>query len=464
MPPSAALALLPRVDRVVSHDALSEARARLGLGIATRLAREAIDTARLTMLRGSDDATAPSEDDVAAAAATAAQAWLGLRARRVVNGTGVVLHTNLGRAPLAPSAVQALADTAGGYVSLELDLASGKRGRRGAFAEKALVEMTGAESALVVNNGAAAILLLATACFAGRDVLVSRGELVEIGGGFRVPEIVARSGARLVEVGSTNRTRASDYARALEGRTAPATILRVHQANFRQVGFVERPAVAELAELARASSALFVEDQGSGAYGDLSGLGLGGEPDARASLRAGVDAITFSTDKLLGGPQGGVIAGRAALVDRARRDPLARALRLGRLPLIALEATLESWLARGEIAIPALARARLGEAAQRTRVEQWRVGVAAAGISCDVVATRGEMGGGAQPGEGVPSAALRIPNRAPHVLASRLRALDPAVLVRIEDGAILVDALAIDAGEERELIVALLAVLVGEPG
>jgi L-seryl-tRNA(Ser) seleniumtransferase len=461
--PSGSLALLPRVDRVVAHAALSEARARLGVVIATRLAREAIDAARSKLLEGDGDAAPPTEDEVAAAAARSAQAWLGTRARRVVNATGIMLHTNLGRAPLAPAAVRALEAT-GGYVSLEIDLATGKRGRRGAFAEKALCELTGAESAMVVNNGAAAILLLATACLPGRDVLVSRGELVEIGGGFRVPEIIARSGARLVEVGSTNRTRAADYARALEERTAPAAILRVHQANFRQVGFVERPSIPELVALARASGALLVEDQGSGAHGDLSGLGLGGEPVPRAALEAGVDAVTFSTDKLLGGPQGGVVAGRVALVDRARRDPLARALRLGRLPLVALEATLEAWLTRGEAAIPTLARARLGEAAQRARVEHWRVGLAAAGIACEVVSTRGEMGGGAQPGEGVPSAALRVPSRAAHDLAARLRACDPAVLVRIEDGAILVDALAIAEGEERELVVALLAVLVGEPG
>lgn len=446
---------------MVAHARLAEARARLGQTLVTRLAREAIEAARAHLLR-SPDVSAPSEDEVAHDTAAAAAAWLGLRARRVVNATGVMLHTNLGRAPLLPAAVGALADTAGGYVALEMDLATGKRGRRGAFAERALAELSGAESALVVNNGAAAILLLAAACFDGRDVLVSRGELVEIGGGFRVSEIIARSGARLVEVGSTNRTRVEDYARELEGRAAPAAILRVHQANFRQVGFVGRPTTLELAALAKSSGALLVEDQGSGARGDLGALGLGEEPDARAALAAGVDVVTFSTDKLLGGPQGGVIAGRASLVDRARRDPLARALRIGRLPLVALEATLEAWLSGGESAIPVLARARLGEAAHRARVLGWRVGLDAAGIPCEVVSTRGEMGGGSQPGPGVPSAALRIASPAPHDLAARLRACDPAVLVRIEHGAILVDALAIAEGEERELVVALLAVLVGE--
>jgi len=461
VPPSSPFALLPRVDRVVAHDALSEARARLGAALVTRLARETIDAARRD-LRAEDGGVCPTEDQVAAATACAAAAWLGLRARRVVNATGILLHTNLGRAPLAPAAVAALADTAGAYVSLELDLATGKRGRRGAFAERALAEMSGAQDALVVNNGAAAILLVASACFGGRDVIVSRGEVVEIGGGFRISEIIARSGARLVEVGSTNRTHASDYARALESCTAPAAILRVHQANFRQVGFVGRPSITELSDLARASGALLVDDQGSGARGDLADLGLAGEPLARAALDAGADAVTFSTDKLLGGPQGGVIVGRTSLVSLARRDPLARALRLGRLALVALEATLEGWLSRGESAIPVLSRARLGEAVQRSRALRWRTELEAAGIDCEIVATRGEMGGGSQPGEGIASAALRLASRAPHDLAARLRACDPAVLVRIEDGAILVDALAIAEAEERELVVALLAVLVGD--
>jgi len=460
------LARLPRVDRVAAHAELAEARVRLGARVVTRLAREAVDAAREAALRGRKEGVSPvaGEDEVAADAARAAQAILGSRARRVLNGTGVLLHTNLGRAPLAPAAVRALAETAGGYVALEIDLATGRRGRRGAFAERALGELCGAPSVLVVNNGAAAILLLLSAHLAGRDVLVSRGELVEIGGGFRVPEILERSGARLVEVGSTNRTRVSDYARALDARTGDArmgaAILRVHQANFRQVGFVERPALGELADLARERGVLLLEDQGSGSLDDLTDLGLREEPSPAASLAAGVDAVTFSTDKLLGGPQGGVIAGRPELVDRCRRDPLARALRLGRLPLVALEATLEAWLARGPAAIPALARARIGRAALAARAERWRLALDAAGIASEVVDTHGEMGGGAQPGEPIASAGLRIPHAAPHQIASRLRACDPAVLLRVEEGALVLDALAVAESEGAELVVALLAVLV----
>jgi L-seryl-tRNA(Ser) seleniumtransferase len=337
--PTADLARLPRVDRVAQHPRLAEARARLGVRLTTRLAREAIDAARERVIgRGG---AVPDEDEVARAAARAAGTLLASRARRVVNATGLLLHTNLGRARLAPAAVGALAESAGGYVALEIDLATGRRGRRGAFAEEALRELTGAPAALVVNNGAAACLLLLGAHLAGRDVLVSRGELVEIGGGFRVPEILARSGARLVEVGATNRTRIADYARALDERDGGAAILRVHQANFRQTGFVERPSIEALGALARERRVLLLEDQGSGALDDLADLGLGDEPSPAASLAAGAHAVAFSTDKLLGGPQGGVIAGQADLVDACRRDPLARALRLGRLPLVALEATLE---------------------------------------------------------------------------------------------------------------------------
>ncbi len=458
------LARLPRVDRVVAHPELAEARARLGLRIVTGLAREAIDAARDGLVRTAqarrDVEVVPGEDEVAAAAAGAAQDFLGARARRVVNATGILLHTNLGRAPLAPSAIRALAETAGGYVSLEIDLATGRRGRRGAFAERALAELCGAERALVVNNGAAAILLLLGAHLSGRDVLVSRGELVEIGGGFRVPEILERSGARLVEVGATNRTRIADYARALDARAAGAAILRVHQANFRQIGFVERPTIVDLGQLARDRGVLLVEDQGSGSLEDLSDIGLGEEPSPAASLAAGAHAVTFSTDKLLGGPQGGVIAGRADLVDACRKDPLARALRIGRLPLVALEATLEAWLAHGAAAIPVVQRARAPRSALFARVEHWQKALGAAGIHSEVVDTHGELGGGAQPGEPILSVALRVPLAASHVIAARLRACDPAVLVRMEEGAILLDALAVAEADEAELVVALLSVLV----
>lgn len=453
------LARLPRVDRVVAHGQLAEARSRLGTRLVTRLVREAIDAARERVRRGGADAV-PGEEEVAATAAAAAHAILAGKARRVVNATGVLLHTNLGRAPLAPDAVRALADTAGGYVALEIDLATGRRGWRGAFVEQALAELCGAPATLVVNNGAAACLLLLGAHLAGKDVLVSRGELVEIGGGFRVPEILERSGARLVEVGATNRTRIADYARALDQRAGGAAILRVHQANFRQIGFVERPSIEALAALARERGVLLLEDQGSGALDDLGDVGLGDEPSPAASLAAGVHAIAFSTDKILGGPQGGVIAGRADLVEACRRDPLARALRLGRLPLVALEATLEGWLAHGAASIPVLARARAGRAAHRARALHWQKALEAAGIAAEVIDTHGEMGGGAQPGEGIPSAALRVSHPQPSAVAARLRACDPAVLVRVEEGAVVVDALAVAEAEEPELVVAMLAVLV----
>src|SRR5689334_6415834 len=261
-----ALRDVPKVDRVTQHASLEPLRRRLGADAITRMARRAIDGTRDRVKRGEP---CPSVDEVAAEVALAARATLAARARRVINATGVILHTNLGRAPLSREAVDALAASAGGYTSIEIDLATGRRGARGAFAEGALAQLSGAEAALVVNNNAAATLLALGALAMGKKVLVSRGELIEIGGGFRVPDVCARSGAQLVEVGTTNRTRLDDYERALaEGGVA--AILRVHQGNFRQVGFVERPALAALAALAHAHGALLIEDLGGGALIDFS--------------------------------------------------------------------------------------------------------------------------------------------------------------------------------------------------
>ena len=324
---------LPKVDKLAGHACLASVRAQVGDNVLSRLARGVVAELRSAALSGQ----APPDLDAAAVLLHArAAALLRMRAQRVINATGVVLHTNLGRAPLSPAAVDALAANAAGYTTVELDLRSGKRGSRGAFAESALAQLCGAEAALVVNNNAAAVLLALTSLAQGRGVVVSRGEQVEIGGGFRVPEVLARSGATMIEVGTTNRTRISDYAEALDQFPDVAVILRVHQGNFRQSGFVARPALAELAQLARERDVLLVKDLGGGALVDLASLaGLRGEPVASDCVTAGAHLVCFSCDKVLGGPQGGVVVGEAELVDRLRRDPLARSLRLGRLPLVA---------------------------------------------------------------------------------------------------------------------------------
>ena len=442
------LAGLPRVDRVAAHPALDPARRRLGAEATTRLARRAIDEARQAMRVG---APCPSLDEVATRAAALARDALAARARPVINATGVVLHTNLGRAPLAASAVEALAASAGRYTSIEIDLGTGRSGARAAFAEGGLAQLAGAEAALVVNNNAAATLLALGALAMGRRVIVSRGELVEIGGGFRVPDVCARSGAELVEVGTTNRTRVADYEKALDAGGV-AAILRVHQGNFRQIGFVERPEGAALAELAHARGVWLIEDLGGGAMVDLAPAGLGGEPTVRGCVAAGADVVCFSTDKLLGGPQGGALVGRAEAIEKARRDPLARALRLGRLPLVALEATVALYLEGRLDEVPALAALRrpLGEV--RTRAEAWREALERRGVPAAVVDLAGAVGGGALAEAPFESAGVAIEGGDPDALAALLRAGDPPVVGRIQEGRLLLDARTVLPAEDDVLV------------
>jgi L-seryl-tRNA(Ser) seleniumtransferase len=439
---------LPKVDRVAAHAALDEARRALGAAAVVELVREAIAEARAAVREGGE---VPGLDAIAGRAAAMARARLGQRTRRVINATGVVLHTNLGRAPLAPDAVDALAETAGGYASLEVDLASGRRGGRGAFAEAELAALAGAESALVVNNNAAAVLLALASVAGGRAVLVSRGELVEIGGGFRIPEVLARSGARMVEVGTTNKTRERDYAEALDATSDVAAILRVHPGNFRQTGFVERPSLEATVALAHARSIAVIEDLGGGLLVPLDVPGLEREPLVRASVAAGADLVCFSTDKALGGPQGGAVVGRAALVEKLRRDPLARALRMGRLPLVALEATL-AHLRRGEIdAVPALAALRTPARAVTARAEAWARALRERGVACEVVPLDAVAGGGAFAEERVASAGVALEGDAEAWLA-RLRRGEPPVLARIEGDRVVLDARTVLPGEDDALL------------
>jgi L-seryl-tRNA(Ser) seleniumtransferase len=446
------LASLPRVDRVAAHSLLDAVRHRLGAQAVTGVARRAIDEARRAVRGG---APCPSLDAVASRAAAFAREALAARARPVINATGVVLHTNLGRAPLAEAAVKALAASAGRYTSVEIDLGTGRRGPRAAFAERGLAQLAGAEAALVVNNNAAATLLALSALAMGRKVIVSRGELIEIGGGFRVPDVCARSGAELVEVGTTNRTRLADYEAALHAGGV-AAVLRVHQGNFRQVGFVERPELGALAALAHARGALLIEDLGGGAMIDLAPFGLEGEPTPRASVAAGADVVCFSTDKVLGGPQGGALVGHAEAVEKARRDPLARALRLGRLPLVALEATVALYLEGRLDEVPALAALRRPLDEVRARAEAWQLALAMRGVDAIVVELAGAVGGGALAEAAVRSAGLSIEGDA-EAIAARLREGEPPVIGRIHEGRLLLDARTVLAGEDEGLLGAVAA-------
>jgi L-seryl-tRNA(Ser) seleniumtransferase len=422
---------LPSVDELARE---------AGDPLAVDAARAVIDRAREEIRAGADpgDLAARLRDELADARRP--------RLVCVLNATGVVVHTNLGRAPLADAALTRVLETGRGYSNLEYDLVEGARGSRQDHAAAILRRLTGAEAALVVNNNAAALLLALAALAEGRDVVVSRGELIEIGDGFRIPEVLARSGARLVEVGTTNRTRAADYERAIGAETA--LLLRVHQSNFRVVGFEERPRLEEVADVARRHGLPLVDDLGSGHVSASNKLLLGQEePTARASLAAGADLVCFSGDKLLGGPQAGIVLGRADLVERLRRHPLQRALRIDKLSLAALEGTLLLQLEAPE-RIPVLRT--LAQETQAVRARAERLAAATGG---DVEETVGRVGGGALPLAELQSFACALEES----LASPLRSGEPPVVGVVRDGRLLLDCLTLTDAEAEEAAAAVAA-------
>jgi L-seryl-tRNA(Ser) seleniumtransferase len=405
-------------------------------GLAVRAAREAIAARREAVVRGDTPA-----GDVLDEARACAAALEGGSLRPVLNATGVIVHTNLGRAPLAEAAAEAAAQAARGYSNLEYDLDAGARGSRQAHPESILRELTGAEAAIVVNNCAGAVLLAAAALAAGRELVVSRGQLVEIGGSFRVPDVIAQSGARLVEVGTTNRTRLADYERAIGPETG--AVMRAHQSNFRTVGFVEEVAIEELCGLGVPA----IDDLGSGALAERVPE-LAEEPGARRSVAAGAAVVCFSGDKLLGGPQAGVMVGRAEAIERCRSHPLARALRIDKLSLAALTATLRLYLdpqaALSEI--PVLRMLTAPESELQDRAELMRAALAEAGLDARVIRASAKVGGGALPLlelEG-PVCALDPAPLALDELAARLRSADPPVIARARDGWLLLDPRTLD--------------------
>jgi L-seryl-tRNA(Ser) seleniumtransferase len=360
--------------------------------------------------------------------------------RRALNATGVVVHTNLGRAPLAEAALERVREVARGYSNLEYDLQTGSRGSRQDHIAAVLRRLTGAEAALVVNNNAAAVLLALAALGEGRDVIVSRGELIEIGDGFRIPDVLARSGARLVEVGTTNRTRAADFEHAIGPETA--VLLRVHQSNFRQVGFTELPSVAELARVAQRHGLPLVDDLGSGVIGQVED-----EPSVAESLAAGADLVCFSGDKLLGGPQAGIVVGRAELVERLRRHPLQRAVRADKLTLAALEGTLALYLEPGAATreIPVLRM--VGDEAEAVRARAERL---AGLVGGEVEETVARIGGGALPLAQLPSFACAVEEE----LAGPLRLGEPPVIGIVRDGRLLLDCRTLTDSEIGEVAAA----------
>ena len=412
---------LPSVDELARE---------AGDPLAVDAARTVIDRAREEIQAGADpgDLSARLREELDDARRPRLQA--------VLNATGIVVHTNLGRAPLAEEAVVRVAEVARGYSNLEYDLPEGSRGSRQDHVAAVLRRLTGAEAALVVNNNAAAVLLALAALAEGREVIVSRGELIEIGDSFRIPDILARSGARLVEVGTTNRTRAADYERAIGPETA--VVLRVHQSNFRVVGFEERPRLEEVAAVARGHGLPLVDDLGSGHVSASNTVLLGqGEPTVRESLAAGTDLVCFSGDKLLGGPQAGIVLGRGELVERLRRHPLQRALRIDKLSLAALEGTLLLQLEAPE-RIPVLRTL-----AQKTDDVRKRAERLAAATGGEVEETIGRVGGGALPLAELPSFACALEES----LAEPLRAGEPPVVGVVRDGHLLLDCLTLTDAE-----------------
>jgi len=464
--PSGEARKLPRADRLLAAAERAGFVGRLGHEPVMAAVRAELEARRQAVLAGSP---CPSPEAIEASLldrlATEGRGTL----RRVVNATGVVIHTNLGRAPLSAATAQAMAAAAQGYSNLEYDLEAGQRGDRSHHAEGALCRLTGAEAAVAVNNCASAVLLSLAALSAARpsgeapgdgppEVIVSRGQLVEIGGGFRIPDVLRRSGAALVEVGTTNRTYLRDVEEAVTPRTR--AVLTVHRSNFRLDGFVTEPTLPELVGLARRRDLWVVDDLGSGTLLDTAPFGLGEEPTVPARVQAGADLVCFSGDKLLGGPQAGLVVGRAAALAMVRRHPLLRALRLDKVTLAGLAATLAHY-ERGE----ALRQVPVWRAISRPLPEleaeaaAWREALGAAAPGARVRPSTSAVGGGTLPGETLPTAVLALPAADPDALLARLRRADPPVVARIEDGEVVLDPRTVLPGEDTWLVDAVRAAL-----
>jgi L-seryl-tRNA(Ser) seleniumtransferase len=440
---------IPSIEQLRQREACRMMEAAYGRAAVVDALRAEADALRTRLI------SEPAVEDIAASIERAARARLeAARAPSlisVINATGVIVHTNLGRAPLARTAAERVTARATGYTNLEYDVAKGQRGRRDVHAERLLCQLTGAEAAVIVNNNAAATLVSLAALAAGREVVISRGELVEIGGGFRVPDVMAQSGAVLREVGSTNRTRVSDYAAALSDRTA--LILRVHPSNFTIEGFTERPQLEELVGLGRRFGIPVAEDLGSGFMGVPPNIrALRDEPTVAASIAAGADVVMFSGDKLLGGPQAGIIAGSAGAVARVRQHPLMRAVRADKMTYAALEATLEEYAAdRASDTIPVVGMIAMPIEQISRRAEALAERFTSAGLVAEVVDGFSTIGGGSAPGSRLPTRLLALTMPAERLEVS-LRAQQPPVIARIENGRVVLDLRTVPPGEDDRLL------------
>lgn len=422
---------IPKVDVLLSMPCLSDCPG------ATDAAREELDALRQSIKSGECSAL-PTPEALARRILERAERSARPSLRPVINGTGVILHTNLGRACLSKAAAEAVTSVAGGYSTLEYNVEEGRRGSRHDHAASLLCRLTGAEAAVAVNNNAAAVLLILSALTKGREVILSRGELVEIGGSFRVPEVMEQGGAILREVGTTNKTHLRDYAAAITPDTG--ALLKVHTSNYRIMGFTESVPLTELAQLAHQNDLPLIEDLGSGALVPLEPYGILDEPCVQASMAAGADVISFSGDKLLGGPQAGIIIGKKRYIDQIRQHPLARALRIDKLTLAALEATLRQYLDPAQVnEIPVVAMLSAKAEDLREKAEKLLAQIGDPALA-EAVPTEGQVGGGSVPTHLLPSWAVAVTPRIPvELLEQRLRAIDPPIVGRIYKGRYLLD-------------------------
>jgi L-seryl-tRNA(Ser) seleniumtransferase len=458
--------LLPAMDELLRGEAMHVLVAREGHGATVAAARGYLSELRTEIAAGKLD-----EAQLRAAIETAAdkierrlRESHAYSLRPVINATGVILHTNLGRSPLSGEALQHVVEVSQGYSNIELELATGERGKRDVHVDRLFAQVFGdigrEVATIVVNNNAAAVLLTLNALAEGGEVIVSRGELVEIGGSFRIPDVMTKSGAVLREVGTTNRTRIGDYEQAISERTK--LLLRVHRSNFEITGFTEQPSLEELAALGRKHSVPVMEDLGSGDIFDLPSVGVPGEPTIAASLRAGVDVVTFSGDKLLGGPQAGLITGSRELVAKVRGNPLFRALRVDKMFYAALEATLLAYLREDYDSLPALRMMRLTEEQIGERAEHLtrKLHISCPRLNVEVVATKSVIGGGSAPGATLSTRALAVwsPEFGADGIARKLREWKTPIIARVEEGRVLLDLRTVEPEQDAVIVEALVAV------
>ena len=442
---------IPKVDELMRQTALQQLCETVPAPTVTQAVRQVLEDLRKDILSGSVEEM-PSAEDLCNKIVADANRQAEPSLKKVINATGIVLHTNLGRACISERAAAAARDVAMSYSTLEYNLKAGRRGTRYSHVEDLLCKLTGAESALVVNNNAAAVLLILSDMAQGGQVITSRGELVEIGGSFRVPDIMEACGAELKEVGTTNKTHIWDYDRAITEKTR--ALMKVHTSNYRIVGFSETPTLVELVELGHSRGLPVIEDLGSGCLVDLQQYGIHDEPTVQDSVRAGVDVVSFSGDKLLGGPQAGIIVGKKAIVDKLKKHPLTRAMRVDKMTLAALEATLRSYEAGLINEIPTLAMLAATPAQLRSKADALCALMTAAGIAAEVVPTEGQVGGGSVPTQMLKSFAVAVQPSGVNLdqLETNLRLGNPAIVGRINHDRFLLDVRTLQEADFADIV------------